>query len=103
MIIIFFGFLTNLVGIFINPVSMLIAIPFTLYVFNFRYRWGFLLFLSYYFGLFKMGPFLLPFEAKEIPLLIKDEILSITVYSFSSWILYCFIILTIKRIAKKPG
>jgi hypothetical protein len=96
------GFLSNILGILINPVTMLIAIPFALFLSNIPYRWGFLLFLAYYIGLFEIGPFLLSINENEIPILISTKFSSVAIFTLGSYIPYSLIVLGIKRYPAFP-
>lgn len=91
------GFLSNIFGILINPISMLIAVPFALYLAHTSYGWGYLLLLCYYIGLFLAGPFLLSIPDQEIPLLIHSKLLSIAAFTLLSMIPYSIIIWVIKH------
>ncbi len=95
------GFLSNIVGILINPVSMLVAIPFALYLLKIPYQWGFLLFLGYYIGLFEVGSFLLLIDEQEMPLIIHTRLLSVAIFTLSSYIPYSLLVLGIKHYNSK--
>lgn len=91
------GFLSNLLGILINPVSILVTIPFALYLFNLPYRWGLLLFLGYYIGLFEVGPFLLSIDEQEMPLLIRTKAFSIALFTLGSFLPYSLTVWVIRH------
>lgn len=97
IVFVILGFLSNLLGILINPVSMLVAIPFALYIFNVPYEWGFLLFLGYYIGLFEVGPYLLAIDEQEIPILIRSKLFSVALFTLGSFIPYCLTVWIIKH------
>lgn len=103
IVFVILGFLSNLLGILINPVSMLVAIPFALYIFNVPYGWGFLLFLGYYIGLFEVGPLLLTIDEHEIPILIRSKLFSVAVFSVVSFIPYSLTVWIIKHYHTIPN
>lgn len=91
------GVLSNLIGIVLNPVSLLVVVPFVLYLLKLQYSWGFLFIFCYYVGLFKLGPLLFLFDEQEIPIFVYSTALSVLIFTLGSYIPFSLTVWLIKH------